>query len=237
MLSVAAAVAFLLENKVIYIGWFWQFLLWGLAFTVAVEEYRYSRFLFLFDAAIFFILSILCSALTPLGAAALLTAAFSEFRLSRERVSGWTLFAFLLLVVWDIVLVVYIYPHIQKIVTKFCVPTYENFIVGDGWSPFLGSGDFVVMGVLMLYFSMNWWQALIAYTLAVLTLTYIPFGEVQMLPAIPFFVFYFVIVGYFSQLPKRGIAFTSGRSLRGLYWLTRKSQNLIGEENGKPETL
>jgi hypothetical protein len=237
VLSVAVAVAFLLENKVIWIHWFWQVLLWGLAFTTAIEEYRHSRFLFLFDAAIFFILSVLCSALIPLGAAVLLTAAFSEFRLSRDRASGWTLLVFLLLVVWDVVLVVYIYPHIQKVVTKFCVPTYENFIIGDGWSPFLGSGDFVVMGLLMLYFDMRWWQALIAYTLAILTLTYIPFSGAQMLPAIPFFVFYFVIVGYISQLPKKGVAFPSGKGLAGLYWLTKRSQNLGGEENGEPETL
>jgi hypothetical protein len=237
MLSVAAAIAFLLENKVIYINWFWQFILWGLAFTVAVEEYRYSRFLFLFDASVFFILSILCSALMPLGAAALMTAAFSEFRLDRTKVSNGILFLFLLLVVWDIVLVTYVYPHIQKVITKFCVPTYENFIAGDGWFPFLGSGDFVVMGVLILYFNMRWWQALIAYILSILSLTYIPFGGVQMLPAIPFIVFYFVLVGYFSRLPKKETAFPSGRGLRGLYWLTGKSQNLGGEENGKPETL
>ena len=237
MLSIAVAIAFLLENKVIYINWFWQSLFWGLAFTVAVEEYRYSRFLFLFDASIFFILSILCSALTPLGAAALLTAAFSEFRLDRTKVSNGALLFFLLLVIWDIVLVTYVYPHIQKVITKFCVPTYENFIGGNGWFPFLGSGDFVVMGVLILYFNMRWWQALIAYTLSILSLTYIPFGGAQMLPAIPFIVFYFALVGYLSRLPKKEIAFPSGRGLRGLYWLTEKSQNLGGEENGKPETL
>lgn len=237
MLSIAIAVAFLLENKIIYIDWFWQVFLWGLAFAVAIEEYRHSRFLFLFDASIFFILSVLCTALTPLGAAALMTAAFSEFRLSRTKVSTWVLSLFLLLVVWDIVLVSFVYPHIQKVVTKFCIPTYETFIMGDGWAPFLGSGDFVVMGVLILYFNMRWWQALIAYILAILSLTYIPFGGVKMLPAIPFIVFYFVLVGYFSQLPKEKIAFPSGRGLRGLYWLTEKSQNLGGEENGKPETL
>jgi len=237
MLSVAAAVAFLLENKIVYIDWFWQFLLWGLAFTVAVEEYRHSRFLFLFDASIFFILSIVCSALIPLGAAVLMTAAFSEFRLDRTKAPSWVLLLFLLLVVWDIVLVTYVYPYIQKAVTKFCIPTYENFLWGDGWSPFLGSGDFVVMGVLILYFNMRWWQALIAYILSVLSLTYIPFGGVQMLPAIPFIVFYFVLVGYFSRLPKREVTFPSGRGLRGLYWLTEKGQNLSGEENGKPETL
>jgi hypothetical protein len=237
MLSVAVAVAFLLENKVIYIHWFWQVLLWGLAFTVAIEEYRYSRFLFLFDAAIFFILSAICSALIPLGAAALLTAAFSEFRLDRAKVPREAVLIFLSLVIWDIVLVIYVYPHIQKVITKFCIPTYENFIIGNGWSPFLGSGDFVVMGVLMLYFDMRWWQALIAYTLAILTLTYIPFGGAQLLPAIPFFVFYFVIVGYFSQLPKKEIAFPSGKGLAGLYWLTKRRQNIGGEENGEPETL
>lgn len=237
MLSIAIAVAFLLENKIIYIDWFWQILLWGLAFAVAIEEYRHSRFLFLFDASIFFILSILCSALIPLGAAALMTAAFSEFRLDRTKVSAWVLSLFLLLVVWDMVLVSFIYPHIQKVVMKFCVPTYETFIMGGGWAPFLGSGDFVVMGVLILYFDMRWWQALIAYILAILSLTYIPFGGVQMLPAIPFIVFYFVLVGYFSRLPQREIVFPSGKGLRGLYWLTEKSQNLGGEENGKPETL
>jgi hypothetical protein len=237
MLSAAVTVAFLLENKIIYIDWFWQFLLWGLTFTIAIEEYRHSRFLFLFDTSIFLILSILCSALIPLGAAALMTAAFSEFRLDRTKSSSWVLLLFLLLVVWDIVLVTYVYPYIQKAVAKFCVPTYENFMIGDGWSSFLGSGDFVVMGVLILYFNMRWWQALIAYILSILSLTYIPFGGVQMLPAIPFIVFYFVLVGYFSRLPKKEVAFPSGKGLRGLYWLAEKGQNLSGEENGKPETL
>jgi hypothetical protein len=234
MLSFAAAIALALDNKILHMGWLWQFILWGLTFVVAMDEYRYSRFLFLFDASVFFMLSAQCPALVPLGAAALMVVALRELPFNIIRIKTWVLFLFLpLLAILDVVLVSYIYPRVQDVITKFGVPTYE---VGRGWSPFLGSGDFVIIGLLMACFDMRWWRALVAYTLAILTMVYIPLKGVNMLPAVPFIAFYFITVGYFPTTPTRGVPILSGRGVWGLYWLAENDQNLDGDKDGEPKT-
>jgi hypothetical protein len=217
----------------------WQFLLWGLVFVLTFEEYRYNRFLFLFDTSAFIILSILCPALLSLGAAILMTAAFSEFKITNGKTPTWVFFFFLFLAVWDVFLVSFVYPHMKLTVEKFSVPVFERDLAENGWSPFLGSGDFVVMGVLILFLNLPWWQSFIAYTLTVLTLIYLPIPwTLDFIPALPFLIFHFCLIYLLNSVASnRQLTFASGRGLRGLYWLSEKRQNLKGDANGEPKTL
>jgi len=241
MLALAAIVAILLGNEFIHINWQWQFVIWSLAFFLALEEYRYSLTIFLLDASISFVLCTLCPVVNPLGAAALLTVALSAVRIDVNKIRRqmcWLLLFLVFLVVYDILVVSFVYPHMEGFVKKMTILVYERDLSDEGWGPFLGCGDFVIAGFLTFIFQLRWWQAAIAFLSAIVILIHIPIKAEIMVPALPFIIAAFLAAKLLTMLPTTPLPLISGRGLRGLYWVSKMKYNDKGDlRDGKSETL
>jgi hypothetical protein len=243
MLTIAATAAVLIEKTNTSIPWEWQILLWGWLFLAAVKEYHYSDILFLVDVALFIALSTFCHALLPLGTNALVIAAlFTLLKRASlnadqllQKYTKWIIALLITLIPLDVFLVIAVYPRITQIALHFTIPAYISGSRVGEWFPILGSGDYLVAGILMSLLNMRWIQACAAFTIALLACFYLPDAInqwLQFIPALLFIVPSFLFVWFLSKRLSRRTAplpLVSGRGAWGLYYLAMQRQN---KENG-----
>jgi hypothetical protein len=243
MLTTAAIVATLIEKTNTSIPWEWQILLWGWLFLAAVKEYHYSDILFLIDVALFIALSTFCHALLPLGTNALVSAAlFTLLKRASlntdqllQKYIKWITALIITLVPLDVFLVIAVYPRIKQLALHFTIPAYISGSRVGEWFPILGSGDYLVAGILMSLLNMRWLQACAAFTIALLACFYLPDAISQWLPFIPALLFIvpsFLFVRFLcttvpTRLPRQTapLPLVSGRGAWGLYYLAMQRQN------------
>lgn len=243
MLTTAAIVATLIEKTNATITWEWQILLWGWLFLAAVKEYHYSDILFLVDVALFIALSTFCHALLPLGTNALVIAAlFTLLKKAAlntdqllQKYTKWITALIIILAPLDVFLVIAVYPRIKQLALHFTIPAYISGPRVGEWFPILGSGDYLVAGILMSLLNMGWIQACAAFTIALLACFYLPDAIsqwLQFIPALLFIVPSFLFVRFLcTTVPKRlprqtaPLPLVSGRGAWGLYYLAMQRQN------------
>jgi hypothetical protein len=236
MLTLAVVIAILLQNDIIKLPWMVQIIIWGIAAILAVEEHRRSKFLFLLDTSGFIAASIFSHALLPLGMVVPFIAALEEIQFSqRLRTDRKLLITVLVfLVLWDILVVLFVYPHIYHLIRRFVVPAYIGEGVGGRWATVLGSGDYLVAGLLTVLFNMRWWEASIAFTISILAAFYIPdlidknYQWLTITPALAFIIPIFTVTHFLLKRVSRPLPLISGRGVWGLYYLISRRQNKRG---------
>lgn len=252
MLTTAAIAAVLIEKTNINIPWEWQILLWGCLFLAAVKEYHYNDILFLIDVASFITLSTFCHALLPLGTDALVIAAlFTLLKRASlntdqllQKYTKWITALLITLIPLDIFLVIAVYPRITQLALHFTIPAYISGPREGEWFPILGSGDYLVAGILMSLLNMRWLEACVAFTIALLACFYLPDAInqwLQFIPALLFIVPSFLSVWFLcttlsKRLPRqtKPLPLVSGRGAWGLYYLAMQRQNK--ESGGETRT-
>jgi hypothetical protein len=245
MLTIAVAVAILIEKNYVTLPWEWQILLWGWLFLATVKEYHYSDIWFLIDMALFISLSTFCHALLPLGTDALVIATLFTLlkRVSlntdqlRQKYTKWITALLITLIPLDVFLVIAVYPRITQVALHFTIPAYISGPRSGEWFPILGSGDYLIAGILMFLFNMHWLQGCAAFTIALLACFYLPIpGAIdqwlQFIPALLFIIPSFLLVQFLrTALPARfsrqtaSLPLVSGRGAWGLYYLAMQRQN------------
>jgi hypothetical protein len=253
MLTAAVIAAIAIEKTGIGIPWEWQILLWGWLFLAAIKEYHYNDILFLLDIALFITFSTLCPALLPLGADALVIAAlFTLLKRASldidqliQKYTKRVIVPLIALIPLDVFLVSVIYPHTTQVILHFTIPAYIGGPKTGAWVPILGSGDYLVAGILMSLLNMRWLQACAAFTIALLACFYLSDAISQWLQFTPalvfiipsFFLVWFLCTTLLSNRFSRQTAsppLVSGRGAWGLYYLAMQRQNK--ESGGERET-